>query len=120
MFYRLLSKNLTAKKIKVSKLKIHNGKTISSVIFLICSYPTCQLLLVTSRGACLSRRILARQITQRSGKSLWLTAIWMVFTKHRRHTTRCPHGDVCIVAFAFTHITHWNLLFQSYKIVSLH
>lgn len=42
-----------------------------------------------------------RQITQRRGNIRACTADWMVLTKHRRHTTRCPHGDVSIVARAW-------------------
>lgn len=40
------------------------------------------------------------QITHLRGSILAWTADWIVFTKHRRQTTRCPQGDVSIVARA--------------------
>lgn len=57
---------------------------------------------------CLRRRILERHMTQRKGRRRWETALWIVFTKHLRQTTRCPHGYVCILAFALQQMTHWN------------
>lgn len=54
----------------------------------------------------ISRLILARQITHRNGNKRCATALCIVFTKHRRQTTRCPHGDVCIVARALIQMTH--------------
>ena len=57
-------------------------------------------------GACFSLRTRVRQTTQRSGRQRCVTATWIVLTKHLRHTTRCPHGYVCMVAFAHRHTTH--------------
>lgn len=54
----------------------------------------------------MSRLIRARQITHRNGNNRCATALCIVFTKHRRQTTRCPHGDVCIVARALIQMTH--------------
>jgi len=57
---------------------------------------------------CFSLRILVRQTTQRRGRTRWATAVWIVLTKQSLQTTRCPHGWVCIVAFADIQITHCN------------
>lgn len=59
-------------------------------------------------GFCLSFSMRVRQMTHLRGKHRCDTATWMVFMKHFRHTTRCPQGKVCIVAFAPKHITHWK------------
>ena len=55
---------------------------------------------------CFRRNTFARQMTHRNGNIRWDTTICMVLTKHFRQTTRCPHGNVCIVAFAFIQMTH--------------
>lgn len=45
-------------------------------------------------------------MTHRKGNKRWATALCIVLTKQRRHTTLWPHGEVCIVARALIHITH--------------
>lgn len=62
-----------------------------------------------SGGACFSLRTRVRQTTQRRGRHRCVTATWIVLTKHFRQTTRCPHGYVCIVAFAHRHTTHCKM-----------
>ena len=74
------------------------------------------LLVGKLEAACFNLRTRERQTTQRRGRQRWVTATWMVLTKHLRHTTLWPHGNVCIVALAQRHTTHWKKI-RNYALV---
>ena len=63
---------------------------------------------IGSSAICFSLRTRERHTTHLRGRHLWATATWMVFTKHFLQTTLWPQGNVCMVARAFRHTTHWN------------
>jgi hypothetical protein len=62
----------------------------------------------STEESCLSLRMRVRQTTQRRGRQRCVTATWMVFTKHFRHTT-CNNNQPanCLLHYVIYHTT-WN------------
>lgn len=70
-----------------------NSAYLKYKIFILAS-KSANVLFLNARGSI--RQIAFSNSTRRRWNLIYL------------HTTRCPHGAVCIVALAFTQMTHWN------------